>query len=60
MNSTALVRKAEKIADNFLDAELENDTEAKAWLVEKIVAALEEVADAAREAGYNEAVAKRF
>ena len=53
-------RKAEKIADIFLDAELENDTEAKAWLVENIMAALEEVADAAREAGYKQAMAKRF
>ena len=37
-------RKAAEIADNFLDAELDSDVEAKAWLVEKIVAALEDVA----------------
>jgi len=53
-------RKAAKIADDFLDAEMDSDTEAKAWLVEKITAAIEEAADAARQAGYNEAMAKRF
>jgi hypothetical protein len=60
MASPALERKAEKIAGDFLDAELENDTEAKAWLVEKIQAALEEVAEAATEADYRQAMAKRF
>jgi hypothetical protein len=60
MPTPPIERKAEKIADIFLDAELENDTEAKAWLVENIMAALEEVADAAREAGYKQAMAKRF
>jgi hypothetical protein len=49
-------RTAAKIADNFLDAELENDTEAKTWLIIKIAAALEQ----AEEAGYKRAMAKRF
>jgi hypothetical protein len=39
-----------------LDAELDNDREAKAWLIRKIAAALEE----AEEAGYKRAMAKRF
>jgi hypothetical protein len=60
MTSPAFERKAEKIADNFLDQEVDSDAEAKAWLVEKITAALEEVAEAARESGYKEAMAKRF
>jgi hypothetical protein len=49
-------RKAEKIADEFLDAEMDSDAEAKAWLVERIAAALEE----AEKAGYSKAMRKRF
>jgi hypothetical protein len=49
-------RKAAEIADEFLDAKLESDTDAKRWLVERIAAALE----AAEEAGYKRAMAKRF
>jgi hypothetical protein len=41
-------------------AGLDSGAEAKAWLVEKITAALEEAAEAAREAGYKEATRKRF
>jgi hypothetical protein len=48
MPITSAERKAAEIADEFLDAELESDTEAKRWLVERISAALEE----AEEAGY--------
>jgi hypothetical protein len=39
-----------------LDAELEDNDDAKAWLVEKIAAALEE----AERAGYSKAMRKRF
>jgi hypothetical protein len=53
---SAAERKAIKIADDFLDAEFDDDADAKAWLVENIAAALEE----AREAGYKEAMRKRF
>jgi hypothetical protein len=56
----ALERKAKQIADDFLDAELENDTEAKAWLAERISAALETAREVGREAGYKEAMKKRF
>ena len=42
MTSPSAERKAAQIADDFLDAELASDTAAKAWLVEKISAALEE------------------
>jgi hypothetical protein len=49
-------RKATQIADDFLAAEFDEDAQAHAWLVKKIKAALEE----AREAGYKEAMAKRF
>jgi hypothetical protein len=52
--------KAARIADDFLDAELDSDTEAKAWLVEKITAALEEAYEAWYDAGYKEAMRKRF
>jgi hypothetical protein len=55
MISTA-ERKTAEIAAEFLDAELENDTEAKSWLVERIAAALEE----AEQAGYVKAMRKRF
>jgi hypothetical protein len=56
----ALERKAKQIADDFLDAELENDTEAKDWLVERISAALKAAREVGREAGYKEAMKKRF
>ena len=49
-------RRVTKIADEFIAAEFEDDADAKAWLVEKIAAALEK----ARDAGYNEAMPKRF
>jgi hypothetical protein len=49
-------RRAEKIADSFLDLEVDSDAEAKAWLVEMISAALEH----AEEAGYKRAMAKPF
>jgi hypothetical protein len=41
MTSPAAERKAIEIADAFLDAELDDDRQAKEWLVEKIAAALE-------------------
>jgi hypothetical protein len=53
---TPAERKAAQIADTFLNAELDSDAEARAWLIIKITAALEE----ARQAGYKEAMAKRF
>lgn len=56
MPSPAAERKASQIADDFLDLEVDSDAEAKKWLVEKISAALEE----AKEAGYKEAMKKRF
>jgi hypothetical protein len=49
-------RKAEKIADEFLNAEFDDDVKAKAWLILKISAALEE----AEQAGYAKAMRKRF
>jgi hypothetical protein len=52
--------KAIKIADDFLDAEFDDDADAKAWLVEKITAALEEAYEAWYDAGYKEAMRKRF
>ena len=52
----AFDRIAAEIADDFLDAELDSDTEAKAWLVEKVAAALGE----AEERGYKRAMANRF
>jgi hypothetical protein len=57
---SAAERKAAEIADEFLDAELESDTDAKKWLVEKISAALEEAYEAWYDAGYKEAMRKRF
>ena len=60
MPSPALERKAAQIADNFLAAEMDSDAEAKAWLVKRNSAALEEAREAGREAGYKEAMAKRF
>jgi hypothetical protein len=56
MTSLSAERKTAKIADEFLDTELESDTAAKAWLVEKISAAIEE----AEQAGYSKAMRKRF
>jgi hypothetical protein len=56
MTSPAAERKAAKIADEFLDAEMDSDAEAKAWLVKHIKAALEE----AEEAGYKKAMRKWF
>jgi hypothetical protein len=56
MPSPAAERKAADIADAFLDAELESDTEAKKWLVKWISAALEE----AERTGYSKAMRKRF
>ena len=55
MNRSAECKAAE-IAGDFLDAELDDDAEAKEWLVEKIAAALE----AAEQAGYIKAMKKRF
>lgn len=55
MNS-AFERIAAEIADDFLDLEVDSDAEAKEWLVERIAAALEE----AKEAGFKEAMKKRF
>jgi hypothetical protein len=49
-------RIAAKIADEFIAAEFDDEAEASAWLAEKIKAAL----DAAEEAGYRRAMAKRF
>jgi hypothetical protein len=54
MTSPAAERKAADIADDFLDAEMDSDAEAKAWLIEWI--ALEE----AERAGYAKAMRKRF
>jgi hypothetical protein len=48
--------KAAQIADDFIVAEFDDDADAKAWLVERISAALE----VAEEAGYKRAMAKRF
>jgi hypothetical protein len=56
MTSPVAERKATKIADDFLSEEFDDDDETKAWLVEKISAALEQ----AEEAGYKRAMAKRF
>jgi hypothetical protein len=42
MPSPAAERKVEKIANEFLNIELDDDAEAKAWLILKISAALEE------------------
>jgi hypothetical protein len=56
MTSPSAERKAIKIADDFVGEEFEDDDEAKAWLIEKISAALEE----AEEAGYKRAMRKRF
>jgi hypothetical protein len=56
MTSPSAERNAIQIADEFLDAELDDDTDVKAWLVEKIAAALEE----AERAGYSKAMRKRF
>jgi hypothetical protein len=49
-------RKAADIADDILDAEMDGDAGAKAWLVERIAAALEE----AERTGYSKAMRKRF
>ena len=56
MASPSPEHKAAEIADEFLDAELESDTEARLWLIIKIAAALEE----AEQTGYKRAMAKRF
>jgi hypothetical protein len=58
MTSPSAERKAIQIANEFLDAELDvdDDSEVKAWLVQKIAAALEE----AERAGYSKAMRKRF
>jgi hypothetical protein len=53
---SAAERKAIEIADDFVTAEFDDDTDAKAWLVDRIAAALEK----AEEAGYKRAMAKRF
>jgi flagellar biosynthesis/type III secretory pathway protein FliH len=60
MTSPSAERKAAQIADDFLDAEMDSAAEAKAWLVEKITAALEEAYEAWYDAGYKEAMRKRF
>jgi hypothetical protein len=54
--TSAAGRKGAEVADEFLDAELDSEAEAKAWLVEKIKAALEE----AERAGYSKAMRKQF
>jgi hypothetical protein len=56
MASPSAERKAAEIADDFLNAELEDDTQAKTWLIVKIADALEE----AEERGYKRAMARRF
>jgi hypothetical protein len=56
MASAASELKAEKIADEFLNAEFDDDAEAKAWLILKISAALDE----AKRVGYTKAMLKRF
>jgi hypothetical protein len=56
MPSLSPERKAAQIADDFVAAEFDEDAEARAWLVKRIMAALEE----ANEAGYKRAMAKRF
>ena len=53
MNRPSAERKAAQIANEFLDAELESDAEAKAWLVEKSTAAFEK----AEEGGCKEETA---
>jgi hypothetical protein len=49
-------QKAGEIADDFLNAELADDADARERLVKKITAALEE----AEEAGYKRAMSRRF
>jgi hypothetical protein len=56
MPITSAERKADEIAGDFITAEFDDDADAKAWLIEKIRAALE----VAEEAGYKRAMAKRF
>jgi hypothetical protein len=61
MTTTAAGRKAPEqkageIADDFLNAELGDDADAREWLAKKITAALEQ----AEEAGYRRAMSKRF
>jgi hypothetical protein len=56
INLLATERKASEIADKFLDAEFDDDAKARAWLVKKISAALEE----AERIGYSKAMRKRF
>jgi hypothetical protein len=53
MNNSA-ERKAAKIADEFLNAELDDDADARAWLVKKIAA------EKAERAGYVKAMCRRF
>jgi hypothetical protein len=55
MNNSA-ERKAAKIADEFLNAELDDDANAQAWLVKKIAAENEK----AERAGYVKAMCRRF
>jgi hypothetical protein len=46
MTSPSTERKATKITEDFLAAELDDDEETNAWLVERIAAALEEAVEA--------------
>ena len=52
--------KAAQIADAFLNAEFDSDAQARTWLIIKIAAALGEAQEAARQAGYKEAMSRRF
>jgi uncharacterized Ntn-hydrolase superfamily protein len=60
MTSPSAERTAAQIADDFLDAEMDSDAEAKAWLVERIAAALEEAERAGYSKGYANAMKRRF